>query len=109
MGKLAEARQQAEISVVIDPSYVWAYVLAGDTYRLEGAFDAADAWYQKLSSLSGGTPLALKYLGMNALQRGDPIGAVAYLNQSLSEAVFVKRPGRRVFLVGSGICETDSL
>ncbi len=86
LGELAKARAQAEKAIRLEPAYVWGYILLGNTYRLERDYDQAAFWYDHLLQLMPESELGFKYLGINALERGDSASAIQYLSQTFTKA-----------------------
>lgn len=78
---LAGAKRQAQTVMTFAPNYIWAYVLIGNAYRLEGNYDESEFWYSQIRQIPGWDGLAFKYLGINAIDQRNGQKAIQFLQQ----------------------------
>ena len=81
LGRLTDAREKAQTILNLDPTFIWAYILMGNTFRLEQNYPAAVLWYSKLLEMPAGKSLALMYLGITSIEQGDSQSALQYFSQ----------------------------
>jgi tetratricopeptide (TPR) repeat protein len=81
LGQLTDAREKAQTILNLDPTFIWAYILMGNTFRLEQNYPAAVMWYSQLLEITAGKSLALTYLGITSIEQGDSQSALQYFSQ----------------------------
>lgn len=106
LNQLSDARAYAEKALKLNPDYVWAYILLGDTYRLEKDYTAAERWYRTAQDITKEKDLASKYLGLTALEKNDPVSALQYFSQIAPDSGHVSQAERHA-LFGAAYAQSE--
>ena len=76
-----QAIQHAKTVLETDTHDPLSYVLIGTAYRLQSQYTMAEEWYYKILEYTDETTLGHYYLGVNAVEHGQPEVALKHLQQ----------------------------
>ena len=100
LGRIVEARHEAQRAIELDPRSSAAWILRGKTFEAAGQGDVALASYQRALTYAPGNPQALLAIAEAHRGRGQPEQALAALQSLLETYQVSDEPQHVLYLQG---------